>query len=405
LRARRGAAARAHSREDLPAITHASLPDRFALLQVTPRLDAGGVEAVTLEMAAATAAAGARSFVASRGGVLASRLAEAGARLVPLPVDSKSPLTIIANAGRLAGVIRRREISLVHVRSRAPAFSALMAGRMTRTPVVATYHGIYSARSGLKRWYNAVMTRGAATIANSQFTRRHLLAQHEIDERRVVVIPEGVDTRVFDPRAVSPDRIQAVRAAWGLRPLDPRPVVLQAARLTPWKGQQVAIEAFAALASRDAVLVLSGRAQTPAFAEALAAAARAAGLAERVRIVGATADMPAAYLAADLVIAPSTEAESFGRSVAEACAMERLVIASPLGAVTEILGEGDAGWLAAAGDAAAWSAAIDAALALGEDARRAIGRAARARVEAHYSLAVMCAATFDLYRRLAEDRR
>jgi glycosyltransferase involved in cell wall biosynthesis len=123
-----------------------------------------------------------------------------------------------------------------------------------------------------------------------------------------------------------------------------------------------------------------------------------------VRLVGATADMPAAYLAADLVIAPSTEAESFGRSVAEACAMERLVIASALGAVTETLADGAAGWLVAAGDGEALAAAIARGLALDDGQRRAIGRAARARVQAHYSLEAMCAATFSLYRRLAEER-
>jgi glycosyltransferase involved in cell wall biosynthesis len=372
---------------------------------VTPRLDAGGVESVTLEVAAATAATGARSLVASRGGALAGRLADVGARLVTLPVDSKSPATILANGVRLARIVRQSGVSLVHVRSRAPAFSALIAGRLTGAPVIATYHGIYSARSGLKRWYNGVMTRGVATIANSQFTRRHILSQHGVDERRVVVIPEGVDTRVFDPAAVSGDRLSAVRAAWGLGPLDRRPVILLAARLTAWKGQRVAIDALASLAASDAVLILSGETQSRAYAEALAAAARAAGLAERVRLVGPTADMPAAYLAADLVLAPSIEAESFGRSVAEACAMERLVIASRLGAVTETLADGATGWLVAAGDVAAWSSAIGAGLALGAEERRAIGRAARARVLAAYSLTVMCAATFDLYRRLTEDRR
>jgi glycosyltransferase involved in cell wall biosynthesis len=372
---------------------------------VTPRLDAGGVEAVTVEIAAAVAQAGARSFVASRGGVLAERLAAAGAILLPMPVHARSPASILANAARLAHVIRRRQISLVHVRSRAPAFSALIAGRIAKVPVVATYHGIYSARSAAKRWYNGVMTRGVVTIANSQFTRSHILAEHGVDERRVVVIPEGVDTGVFDPAAVSDQRVGAVRAAWGLGPDERRPVVLLAARLTGWKGQRLAIEAFSTLASTNAILVLSGRAQTAEAPIALARLAREAGVGERVRIVGATDDMPAAYLAADVVIAPSTEPESFGRSVAEACAMERLVLASPLGAVAETLGDGAVGWLVEAGDRAAWSGALACALAFGAEARGAIGRRARARIEACYSLQAMRGATFDLYRRIVEDAR
>ncbi len=362
------------------------------------------MEAVTLETAAAVAAAGAGSFVASRGGVLAERLAERGSVLERMPVHAKNPASLAANALRLAEVIRRREISLVHVRSRAPAFSGLMAGRMTRTPVVATYHGIYSARSPIKRWYNGVMTRGAATIANSQFTRRHILTQHPVDARRVFVIPEGVDTSVFDPAAVTPERIAAVRASWGIGPEELRPIVLLAARLTGWKGQRLAIDAFADPRCGTALLVLAGRPQSTDYARSLSAAARAAGIAERVRFAGPAADMPAACLAADVVIAPSTEPESFGRSVAEACAMERLVLASPLGATGETLDAGTTGWLVAAGDVAAWSAAIAAALALDPAARRRIGEAARARVLAHYSLEAMCAATFDLYRRVLEER-
>ncbi len=369
---------------------------------MTPRLEAGGVEAATVDMAAAVASAGAGSFVASRGGALAPRLAEAGATLIPMPVQSRNPATILANAARLARVVVGHRISLVHVRSRAPAFSAMLAGRMAKVPVVATYHGIYSARSPLKRWYNGVMTRGAATIANSRFTRRHILEQHAVADDRVVVIPEGVDTRVFDPAGVSADRVAAVRAAWGLAPDDRRPVILQAARLTGWKGQEVAVRAFAGLGAMDALLVLSGRPQSPAFAQSLAAAAREAGAAERVLIVGPTPDMPAAYLAADLVIAPSIEPESFGRSVAEACAMERLVLASPLGAVGETLGDGATGWLVTAGDVAAWSGAIARGLALSPDERRSLGRSARKRIEAHYSLQAMGEATFALYRRLVE---
>jgi glycosyltransferase involved in cell wall biosynthesis len=193
----------------------APLPPGFVLLQVTPRLEGGGVEAVTLDMSRAVARTGARSLVASQGGVLEARLIQDGGELVRLPVHARSPLTLAANARRLARLIRREGVSLVHVRSRAPAFSALWAARATAAPVVATYHGIYAARSPLKRWYNGVMTRGDLVIANSDFTRRHILGEHGVDPARVAVAPEGIDTRLFDPAKVSLERIAAQRAAWG----------------------------------------------------------------------------------------------------------------------------------------------------------------------------------------------
>jgi glycosyltransferase involved in cell wall biosynthesis len=380
-------------------------PD-FTLLQVVPRLDGGGVEAVTLEIGRAVAAAGARSLVASRGGALEGRLALEGSALVRLPMDSRSPPTLVSNALRLARIIRGERVSLVHVRSRAPAFSALWAARAARVPIVATYHGIYASGSPVKRWYNGVMTRGDLTIANSDFTHRHVLAEHRIDPERLAVAPEGVDTDEFDPAQVSPERVAAQRAAWGLAADGEFPVVLQAARLTGWKGQGVMIEALRLTdPGRRITLVLAGRPEGRGGDAALRDAAAAAGLADRVRIVGPAADMPAAYLAADVVVAPSIAAESFGRAVVEACAMARPVIASDLGASAETVADGESGWLAPPGDAPAWARMMEAVLDLPAATRRQIGAKARARAIGLYSLPAMCAAHFALYRDLVEGRR
>src|SRR4029077_2621651 len=116
---------------------------------------------------------------------MAARLEADGGRLAQMPVQSKNPLVSLGNASRLVDLIRREKVSLVHARSRAPAFSALWAAQATKTPFVATYHGIYKAKSGLKRWYNAVMTRGALVIANSEYTRAHVLAEHGLDPAKV----------------------------------------------------------------------------------------------------------------------------------------------------------------------------------------------------------------------------
>jgi glycosyltransferase involved in cell wall biosynthesis len=379
------------------------LPEDFTLLQVTPALDGGGVETLTVDMATAVAAAGRRSLVASRGGRLEQALTWGGGELIRLPVQSRSPLTVAANAARLAGVIRREKVSLVHVRSRAPAFSALLACRSTRTPLVATYHGVYSAGSPLKRWYNSVMTRGDAVIANSDFTRRHILEQHRTRPERIVVIPEGVDTRIFDPADLPRARVAAVRRSWGVAPDDPRPVVLIAARLAKWKGHSLAIAALGRSANREAAqLVFAGEGQTSALARQLKAEAVRAGVA--LTLAGPCADMPAAFLAADLVAAPSTEPESFGRSVAEAAAMARVVVASNLGGTPETLLDGAGGFLVPAGDADALAAAFDRALALTRAERAQMGVVAWKRIHEHFTLDAMCEATFDLYGRLCEGR-
>ena len=373
---------------------------------MAPRLEGGGVEQVTLDTALAVARAGAHSLVASWGGRLEDGLESGGAELVRLPAHSRNPVTLATNGARLRRLIAARGVSLVHVRSRAPAFSAIWAARRAGVPVVTTYHGIYQARSPWKRWYNGVMTRGDLTIANSNFTRDHVVSQHGLAPERIAVVPEGIDTDRFDPVRVTPERIAAVRAAWGLDPADPRPVLLLAARLTGWKGQRVAIQALARLAGPDEpLLVLAGKAEKPAELASLRAAAARFGVADRVRLVGLADDMPAAYALADLVLAPSTLPESFGRGVAEAAAMQRPVLASPLGGPAETVVDGETGWLVAAGDPDAWARALAAALAATPEARERIGLVARARIVQGFSLAAMTAATFQVYRRLLDAKR
>jgi glycosyltransferase involved in cell wall biosynthesis len=373
------------------------LPPGFTLLQVTPRLEGGGVERATLDMAGAVTKAGYRSIVASWGGVSIDELE--GER-VRLPVHSRNPATMLANVGRLARLIRRERVSLVHVRSRAPAFSAIAAARRAGVPVVATYHGIYSAASPIKRWYNGVMTRGDLVIANSNFTRNHILGEHGISPERIVVVPEGIDTARFDPAAVSRERVAAVRAAWRLAPDDHRRVLLCAARLTSWKGQGTAIRAFAARARREnAVLILTGREESATYAAALRALAADLGVGGQVVMAAPAADMPAAILAADLVLAPSTRAESFGRVVVEAMAMGRPVVASAIGAHLETVEDGVTGWLVSPDDPAAWTRVIDAALAMAPNAA-----ASRYRALSLYSLEAMVDGTFEVYRRLLGGR-
>ena len=389
-------------RESSP-IDSDALPLGFTLLQVTPRLEGGGVEEVTLETALAVARAGRGSLVASWGGRLEGALEPGGAEFVRLPAHSRNPLAMAANAVRLRRLIAARGVSLVHVRSRAPAFSSIWAARGAGVPVVATYHGIYQASSPWKRWYNGVMTRGDLTIANSTFTRDHIIAEHGLAPDHIAVVPEGVDTERFDPARVTPERVAKIRAAWGLDPADPRPVLLLAARLTGWKGQGLAIQALARLGSSDgALLVLAGKAEKPAEAEALRAAAARSGVADRVRLVGPVDDMPAAYALADLVLAPSTLPESFGRGVVEAASMQRPVLASTLGGPAETVLHGETGWLVAGRDPDGWARAMEEALASPREARARMGRAARERAVRCFSLGAMTAATFQVYRRLLD---
>lgn len=376
------------------------------VLQIVPALETGGAERTTLDIARALVAAGGTALVASRGGRMVAELEAIGGRHIELPIQSKNPVVMALNVERLTRVISRQGADLVHARSRAPAWSALAAARRTGKPFVTTYHSRVHDRPRLKVFYNSVMTRGDAVIANSAYTAKRIRAVHKPDEARIFTVPRGVDTAFFDPATVPAEKVRAMRAGWNIG--DGTTVFLLPARLTRWKGQAVAIEAAAKLATEnngDFVLVLLGDAQgRDAYAAELNGMVTAAGLEARVRIAGHGDDMATAYAAADIVLAPSVEPEPFGRVAAEAQAMTKPVVVSDAGGARETVrtsSEGqETGWRIAPGDAAALAVAMRAALASGPQERAAMGAHGRQNVLAHFSVEAMCAATLDVYARL-----
>jgi glycosyltransferase involved in cell wall biosynthesis len=385
-----------------------ALPPDFTLLQVIPELETGGAEQTTIDVAHAVVAAGGKALVAARGGRMASRLEADGGRLAEMPVQSKNPLVMLGNASRLVDLIRRERVSVVHARSRAPAFSALWAAHMTKTPFVATYHGVYKAKSSLKRWYNAVMTRGDLVIANSDYTRAHILAEHQIDPERVVTIPRGVDLKRFTPSWVTSDRVDALRTGWGIAPDERRTKILLAGRLTRIKGHLTIIEAAARLKAQgrqDFLVLFAGDDQgRTGYREELNTAIAQAGLGEDVKLVGHCDDMPAAYLLCDVAILPTLVPESFGRAAVEPQAMGRPVIASDEGGTAETVVDGVTGWLVPPGDAQAWADAMGRAIDLGPGKRLEIGQAGANRARSLYSVDAMCEATLWAYERVLEAR-
>jgi glycosyltransferase involved in cell wall biosynthesis len=371
----------------------------LSVLQVIPALDAGGAERTAVDVARAVVASGGKAWIATKGGRLQAEAEAAGAKMILGPFDSKNPLTIWRNAKVLADAIVNNTVDIIHARSRAPAWSAYLAARRTKIKYVATYHGIYNAKSSLKRRYNSIMARADAVIANSNFTADHVRAEHKVAEIKLHIIPRGIDIKAFTPENVTPDRVEAIRKAWSLRP--GKPVIVLPNRLTRWKGQLMFVEALAKLPHKDFEAVMVGDAQQrDAYVQELMAAVDANGLSQNVRIPGHCGDMPAAFMAADVIVTPSIEPEAFGRVAVEAQAMGRPLIASNLGAQAETVADGVTGFLFKPGDAEALANLIMKTLALTPEQRHAMRIKARERVLKSYTVDAMCAATLDVYRQV-----
>lgn len=377
------------------------------ILQIIPNLDTGGAELATIEIADALIRSGARALVATEGGRLSGDLEALGAEILSLPVATKNPLRIWRNAARLAKLIEERDVALIHARSRAPAWSGLLAARRTGRPFVTTYHGAYGNKGPLKSAYNGVMARADLVIANSQFTKQLIQARHATPDERLRVIYRGVDLDRFAPDAVSPERVARLSAKWGVA--DGDLVLLQAARLTGWKGQEDVIAAAALLRERAGLgrclFILAGDDQgRDSYRAGLEDRIARAGLAERVRLVGHCDDMPAAFLLAHASILASREPEAFGRAGAECQAMGCPVIATNIGAPPETVlapprvppGE-STGWFVPPNRPDALADALEMVLALDADERKTIGEHAVLNVRAKFSLTAMKASTLAVY--------
>jgi glycosyltransferase involved in cell wall biosynthesis len=377
-------------------------------LQIVPDLHSGGAERTTVDVAAALCEAGARCLVASRGGRMVSELQSKGGIWLPFPAATKNPFAMAFNSVRLARVIRDEGVDIVHARSRAAAWVAYYATRQTGTRFVTTYHGVYSGVSAIKLQYNAIMTSGDFVIANSDFVARRIAQLHPEASNRIIVIPRGADMRQFSPAAVDSRRVERVRDAWGVEAH--RRIVLLPARLSNRKGHAILIEAARLLVAdglRDVRFVFVGDSHSETLKRAFDEQIAKAGLKGLVINAGYCDDMPAAYLASSVAVAPSTEPEAFGRVAIEAQAMGVPVVVSDHGASMEIVlappetaPNESTGWRVPPADPGALGQAIREALNLGASARDELTLRARKHVQSNFSVEGMCRSTLAVYESL-----
>lgn len=375
-------------------------------MQIVPALDAGGAERSTIDIARALSAAGYRALVASRGGRLEGELRDAGGELVRMPLETKLPMKILANARTLTKLVRAEHVAVIHARSRAPAWSALIAARRSGTPFVTTYHGIYNARTPLKRWYNSVMVRGDAVIANSEWTAEHIRSAYRVRPKILSVIHRGIDFAVFDPAKIDSGEVRALRGQWHAD--DNTNVVLLPGRLTRWKGQLVLIQALARLQQNGRLknirAVFIGDAQgRDEYVREIEDAIIRHSLTDVVALAGHFGAMPIAYTAADIVVSASTDPEAFGRIPPEAAAMGKPVIATDHGGARETVLPGVSGLLTPPGDAGALAAAIANLLEQPKSELSRMGVAGQAHVRANFSVERMQQETLALYESLVTD--
>ena len=378
------------------------------ILQVLPALEQGGVERGTLEIARALVAAGIPNAVASAGGRLVESLDELGVEHLTLPLDRKNPFALRRCARALAGYCREQGVTLMHARSRAPAWAVKWASKACGVPWMATFHGVYGTEPKfLKLPYNRVMLQGVRTVAISEYVRRHILETYRgADPAKIVLIHRGAETSLFSPDAVPRDAAESKKThQYGFA--KDLPVITIPGRLTRWKGQEVFLEALSLMRNhRYGVLVLGSDQGRTEYSDRLRTLAGRLPDETRVVFRDHTSQMPVVYALSDIVVsASSAQPEAFGRVIPEAQASGCLVLATAHGGACETVKDGETGFLVPPGDAKAMAAKLDEMLEMSGEAKAKMRAAAVASVRADFSTAKMCEKTIALYRELHGETR
>ncbi len=381
---------------------------KTVLMQILPALESGGVERGTVDIAKTLKKAEFEPIVVSAGGVLVYQLREAKINHITLPVNSKNPITIFRNIKKLEKLITEHKVDIVHVRSRAPMWSAYYACKNTGTKLVSTVHGTYSLKFLRwnnflpKRFYNSVMLRADKIIVVSNFIKNYLVenyyGKYAGFADKVMVIQRGVDLKSFDAEKVSKNRIIDLITKWNL-PEDKK-IIMLPARFTAWKGHEFLIDALAQVKGNFCCIFVGSDHGHGKFRKKIEEKVVKSQLSGKVRVMGICKDMSAAYAVSHAVISSSVRPEAFGRVAIEAQAMGRIIIATKIGGSLETIIDKKTGFLVELNDSKKFAEVIDKILNLSEEEAKEIGKAARKHVEENFSNEKMCEETLKVYRSL-----
>jgi glycosyltransferase involved in cell wall biosynthesis len=364
------------------------------ILQLVPSLRDDPAGHAAVDIALTLLQAGARAMVAADGGPLVGELRAFGGEWLPMISDTLNPLRIRANARMLANLIAGERIDIVHAQSAGAAWSALAATHKQPVFLVTSFPDRLPAQSYVGNMLRASLARGDRVIAPSTYVSHAMIDRYRLPADRITVIPRGLNTDVFSPAAVRPERIAALRRAWAVLP--EMRIVLVPGRLAPWNGQMSVIDAARLLVGggeRNIVFVFAGEElRHPRYARSVRARARMHGVDTLCRFIGHCPDMLGALAAADVVAVPALEPPLSGRAVAEAQAMGRPVITTAVGMLPENIlcpprmrEELRTGWVVRPGQAGEMARAIGAALSLNVTAHEAMGARARQFAEFMFS--------------------
>ena len=382
------------------------MASKLKVLQVIPKLGYGGAETGCYDLAHYLPENNCISFIATSGGELLKYVDKTKVKIFRLPVQSKNPILILINSILLVFIILFFNISIVHTRSRAPAWSCWLATKITRRKFVTTFHGTYNFDNKIKKFYNSIMVRADLLIAGSNFIFSHInqnYSKYLNFKKKFLVIFRGINTDYFDPSTTIESEEDKLFEKWKIK--RGKKIILMPGRLTSWKGQEMFIEALNKVNTELGheafyAIILGSDQGRDIFKKKIFRLVEQYRLTNQVRFIDHCKNMPLAYKISDLVVSASIKPEAFGRVSVEAQAMEKPIIASNIGGSNETIINEKTGFLFEAGDSLSLSKKIVEILQLDETTLKSMGNEGRKNVIKKFNIEKMCFSTYSEYKKL-----
>ena len=383
------------------------MKSKIKVLQVIPRLGYGGSETGCYDLAHYLVENDCSSYIVTSGGELLRYVNKKKVKVIRLPVHSKNPILMFFNSLILIFIILFFNISIVHARSRAPAWSCLLATKVTRRKFVTTFHGTYNFNGFMKKFYNSVMLRSDLIIAGSNFIFSHInenYSKYLINlKKKFLVIFRGINTDYFNSNIIKQLEENKLISFWNID--KNKKLILLPGRLTSWKGQEMFIEAIN-LVNKEIdpetfnVVILGSDQGRKIYKQKLLRLVEQHRLANQVKFIDNCKNMPVAYKISDLIVSSSIEPEAFGRVSVEVQSMEKPIIASNIGGSKETIINDKTGFLFEAGKPTSLSKKIVEVMQLDETTLKSLGNEGRKNVIKKFNIEKMCFSTYLEYKKL-----
>tara|TARA_B100000214_G_scaffold61393_1_gene40120 strand:+ start:1740 stop:2894 length:1155 start_codon:yes stop_codon:yes gene_type:complete len=382
------------------------MTSNLKVLQVIPKLGYGGAETGCYDIAHYLSENNCGSFIVTSGGELLKFVNKKKVKVIRLPVNSKNPILIFFNFLALIGIILFNNISIVHARSRAPAWSCFLATMITGRKFVTTFHGTYNFKNNFKKFYNSVMVRSSLIIAGSNFIFSHIkenYSKYLDNKKKLLVIFRGINVDYFDPTTKLESDEKKLLTKWEIE--KDKKIILLPGRLTSWKGQELFIEAINLVNTELGYeafygIILGSDQGRDLYKKKLIRLTEQYRMMNQIKFIDSCKDMALAYKISDIVVSASIEPEAFGRVAVEAQSMEKPIIASNIGGSNETIIDDKTGFLFESGNSKALSQKILKVLSLDETSLKTIGIEGRKNIIQKFNVEKMCFSTYSEYKRI-----